>query len=465
MEEAFQESWTSGTKHARKLPKGRMNSLAHSPRRTSEQQRCVCRDCGQLHRVKELRGGHSMYCTRCDALLRKAHQRGVGLAQASAALGVLLLILAMLLPGPSVAMPTGISSMSDLFSGVASLFGHGRPLLGLSVAVTLVLLPLLRLSAVALMPWCRRLPGCPFWLKTILAKLSGLGVWTMVDVFLLGAMISLFRLRGWMHVSLGPALFALMGVAVCSFIVDLSFDAREFWQTIPRRRSLRSSSNANFSSSQHHGASKQSVIACSTCETVQLASTGDRCERCEQPLESRKSQSLEQTLALSLAALLLLIPANVWPVMEITRFGRGGLSTIWSGTVELTEHGLWSLALIVFVASILVPAIKLIVLGVLLLMTKQGSSALLKQRTKAFRLLALIGRWSMVDIFATMMLVTLARFGWLGSVYPGVGASAFCLVVVFTMWAVETFDPRLMWDAAGKNTELLHRPLEEHDPQ
>jgi paraquat-inducible protein A len=137
--------------------------------------------------------------------------------------------------------------------------------------------------------------------------------------------------------------------------------------------------------------------------------------------------------------------------MTIVKGGVGGPSTIMGGTVELVENGFWLLALLVFVASIVVPVFKLAALCTLLICTSRGLSDRLRLRTKLFRVVAFIGRWSMLDIFATMTLVELARFGWLGSVRPGAGATAFCAVVVLTMLASEAFDPRLMWDAAGQN--------------
>ena len=110
--------------------------------------------------------------------------------------------------------------------------------------------------------------------------------------------------------------------------------------------------------------------------------------------------------------------------------------------------------MLVLVASVLVPLFKLGSLSYLLWSIRRGDRETLLARTRLFRVVALIGRWSMIDIFATMMLTALARFGWLGSVHPGLGASAFCGVVALTMWASKSFDPRLMWDAVGLNPPL-----------
>jgi paraquat-inducible protein A len=193
------------------------------------------------------------------------------------------------------------------------------------------------------------------------------------------------------------------------------------------------------------------LLGCDSCGLVTRAAEGSACRRCERRVQARKGDSIRRTWALVVSAALLAIPANVLPVMTIMKLGRGGPSTILGGTLELTQYGFWGLAALVFVASILVPLLKLGALSLLLVTTARRSTAQLLLRTRLFRVVAVIGRWSMLDIFATMTLVTLARFGWLGTVRPGLGATAFCGVVLLTLLASHSFDPRLMWDAAGKN--------------
>jgi paraquat-inducible protein A len=261
----------------------------------------------------------------------------------------------------------------------------------------------------------------------------------MIEVFMLGATISLVRLRAWMQVEFGAALFALGGVALCSIGVVAALDRRALWSRVPLiRRAPRRAGGTT-------------LISCSGCDLVEACDDGDPCPRCQKTRHARKPHSVHRTWALVLAAALLAIPANVLPVMTIVKAGKGGPSTIMGGTIELVQHGFWLLALLVFVASIIVPVFKLVALCTLLIGTARASSGRLRLKTKVFRVVSFIGRWSMLDIFATMTLVELARFGWLGSVRPGTGATAFCAVVVLTMFASESFDPRLMWDAAGEN--------------
>jgi paraquat-inducible protein A len=173
-----------------------------------------------------------------------------------------------------------------------------------------------------------------------------------------------------------------------------------------------------------------------------------RCPRCGFRLRDRKPGSLQRTWALALAALVLYIPANIYPVLTVVQLGAGQPSTILGGVQELLELGMWPLAALVFFASVAVPVLKLVGLGILLITTHTGTGWALRDRTVLYRVVDAIGRWSMIDIFMESILVALVQFGQLASVYPGPGAIAFAAVVILTMLAARSFDPRLMWDSA-----------------
>lgn len=385
-------------------------------------------------------------CQRCGATLRQVRSSSLILCSICATSGLVLFVLALSLPAVSVWMQGGRYARSDLLTGPERLRITGYWELSIAVMITLIALPLIKLLTVVSMAIAVRLGRVPRLLKASFAALPTISEWAMVDVFLLGAMIALFRLKVWMVVSFGPSLFALGGAALCSIAVDASLDRFVFWRRVPLAPPAigpRAKSGASAT-----------WLGCSGCGRVARLPDHAICQRCERPVHARKPDTLRRTWALIAAAALLAVPANILPVMTITKLGRGGPSTILGGTVELTEAGLWGLALLVFVASVLVPLFKLGALSYLLLTTGRGSRAGLLFRTRLFRVVALIGRWSMIDIFATMMLVALARFGWLGTVLPGLGASAFCGVVALTMWASKSFDPRAMWDAAGLNPPI-----------
>lgn len=184
------------------------------------------------------------------------------------------------------------------------------------------------------------------------------------------------------------------------------------------------------------------------------------CPRCQARLHMRIPNSLSKTTAYLLAAAFMYVPANLLPIMNITYLGSGQTDTIIGGVLHLLESGLWPLALIVFIASIMVPVLKLIVMSVLIISIHMKAKWNPAGRTHLFQITEFIGRWSMVDIFVLAILVALVQFGNLASVDAGLGAFSFAAVVVLTMLAANSFDPRLIWDAA---TDEHHDEVKPHD--
>jgi paraquat-inducible protein A len=182
------------------------------------------------------------------------------------------------------------------------------------------------------------------------------------------------------------------------------------------------------------------------CALPEHGAHGAICPRCDAPLHERKPRSLERTWAFLLAAIVCYLPANLLPIMKITSLGRAQADTIMSGVVYLLLHGMWPLAVVVFTASVFVPMLKLAILLFLLFSVHRGSSWRPVDRTRLYRITEAIGRWSMVDIFVVTILVALVRLGNLATVEAQTGAVFFGAVVVLTMLAAESFDPRLIWD-------------------
>jgi paraquat-inducible protein A len=176
---------------------------------------------------------------------------------------------------------------------------------------------------------------------------------------------------------------------------------------------------------------------------------GARCPRCNAALHLRKPKSLERTWALVLAAAICYLPANLLPVMTVTSLGKQQADTIMSGVVYFVEHGDWPLALVIFTASVFVPVMKISLLVFLLVSVQRGSRWRPVERTRMYRLTEAIGRWSMVDIYVITILVALVRLGNLATIEASLGAVFFGAVVVLTMLAAESFDPRMIWDRIG----------------
>ena len=193
----------------------------------------------------------------------------------------------------------------------------------------------------------------------------------------------------------------------------------------------------------------QRCEACGLISRPALGSEEGRCPRCDEDLVFRKRASLERTWAYLIAAAICYIPANVLPVLTTTTATGTSSDTILEGVVLLWSPTGWPLSLIVLFASIMIPSAKIIALAYLLVTVQRGSVRNNEQRVRLYKIVEFIGRWSMVDVFVDTFTAALIQLQPLMSVEPGPGLFFFAAVVVLTMLAVESFDPRLIWDATS----------------
>ena len=177
------------------------------------------------------------------------------------------------------------------------------------------------------------------------------------------------------------------------------------------------------------------------------------CPCCGSAMHSRKSDSINRTMALLLTACILYIPANLLPIMITDEFGVSIESTILGGVLLLIDMGSWPIAAVIFIASVMVPIGKMITLFFLCWTVKNGSGVSARQRTITYRVTELIGKWSMIDVFVVAILVALVHLGGILVIRPGAAALAFAGVVIVTIFAAESFDPRLLWDQQEDNGE------------
>jgi paraquat-inducible protein A len=195
-------------------------------------------------------------------------------------------------------------------------------------------------------------------------------------------------------------------------------------------------------------ASELKLVLCHACgKACDASRPRHHCERCGAPVHVRKTDSLTRTWAYLIAALVFYVPANLLPVMNTKMLGSGDDSTIMSGVIEFWSHGAWDIALIIFIASIAVPATKFVALALLLITVQRGSTWAQKERSKLYRFVELIGYWSMLDVIVVALVAALVKFQALGDIEPRPGILFFGLVVVFTMLAAMSFDPRMIWDS------------------
>ena len=207
------------------------------------------------------------------------------------------------------------------------------------------------------------------------------------------------------------------------------------------------------------------VVGCHGCGLAHKAAPDEHgliCSRCGLPLHFRKTDSLNRAWALLIASYILIIPANVLPVMESNTLSGTEDDTIMSGVIYLWTSGSQALSIILFIASILIPVTKLLSLTYLLISVRHRSVWKPKVRTQIYRVLEAVGRWSMIDIYVAAMLTALVQFGNIMSINVGAGAIAFGAVVVLTMLAAESFDPRLLWESTDQSEEAQKTAKENH---
>lgn len=194
----------------------------------------------------------------------------------------------------------------------------------------------------------------------------------------------------------------------------------------------------------------ETILACKICGLVQRMEmlrpgTAAECCRCGSTLAKRKVNSLGRTAAFSLAALIFYVPANIYPILRMDYYGAYSESTVWDGCVKLFRDGQWLVAAIVFFASILIPLFKLLGLFFLVTTAKLRYTRRQQERTWVYKMIEVIGPWAMLDVFLLSVLVALVKLKQLATVLPGPGLLAFTAVVVLTILASASFDPKLIW--------------------
>lgn len=402
-----------------------------------------CHDCGLVQVLPSMPPGARATCPRCDAVLRQTRRDPFNLP-----LALNLTALVLLAVGSTLRIMTVSSSGqqhdANLLSGPLGFESYGMWAVALVVAITTIGIPVLRLGCMVAVLLAIRLPAPPPITRSVFAFAEYLRPWSMVEIYLLGAFVAYVKLGDLVYVETGIALYALGALTVTMVAADVMLDPQAVWDrldAIPGLAPDRARSAGTMGMPTWR-------MGCHTCGLVTRGRDGSSCPRCGFTLRHRRPRAITRAWALSIASLLLYIPANTYPVLTVVRLGNGTPSTILGGVHELLMAGMWPLALLVFVASVAVPIVKIAALAVLLITTQMRTAWRVKERTRMYRAVEFVGRWSMIDIFMVSLLVGLVQLGSISVVRPGAGATAFAAVVIMTMFAATCFDPRLMWDAA-----------------
>lgn len=366
--------------------------------------------------------------------------------------------------------PVGFAISALVMQGLANLFPFvNMEVSGLKRQITLPQIPLVMISdhfsslagvfllcvqaipalcMIMIILFCMDVP-LPFRLKAFLAKLLfALRSWGMAEIFLVGVLVSFVKLMPYGQIGIGNSFIPFCFFCLLQLRALQCVDPRWLWNVI-----------MPFTSPVKwlwpgEGGLAQGIRACSCCTLILPADT-ETCPRCRTREGARRINSLQWTLALLLTSLMLYVPANLLPIMITDGLGNRLNSTIMAGLILLWEDGSIPVALVIFIASIMVPSLKMIALGWLCWDAagrRERKTADSERMHLLYEVVEFVGRWSMIDVFVIAVLSGLVRIGRLMSISPGIGVLLFASVVILTMIAAKTFDPRLLWDRASQTT-------------
>ena len=394
-----------------------------------------CPNCGAVQTLSPESGATFASCRICRSVLERSGGRSLTGALACATATLLLLLPANLLPFLT-SSALGVSRQSVLVSSASFMWSDGWPWLSLAIGLFVVAFPLARfalLTAVLGALWLRVQPP---WLGRAFRWANGLEQWSMPDVFLVALWVAYARLSATINVQLGTGALCFIAVGILSLVTRASLNRADIWRRIGADAVLAPGTPA---------------CSCLACDLLAPASAvGGPCPRCGARLSARETDSIAWTLALTAASLLLYIPANVFAIATIPIGLHPTAYNILQGVIDLAKAGLYGLATLVFCASFTIPFLKLAGIGYCLFSVLRRSTRRLVLKTRIYKIVEEIGRWSMVDPFVIACFVPVMQYNSFiyGRAEPA--APAFAAVVILTMIAARTFDPRLMWDAASR---------------
>lgn len=361
----------------------------------------TCRECAYQTLIPALVNKHKALCPRCGYRITAYREHAIQWVGALALSALIFLIIA--LPFKFLSFSAGGQDQQiDILSSIVVLFAQDYAILGLIMASAIVVLPGCILISILLLliplQFGLIVPKARYLLSFIFALLP----WAMAEIFLVGVLVSLVKISSLADVGIGLSFYAFLLFTLSMSAMLLFLDEHQLRLMIKN-------------------------------------------QKVESKNDINPSKSIQTTWAMLLTAVLLYIPANLLPIMVTTTLGNEQPSTIIGGVILLWQSGSYPIAAIIFIASVLVPVAKVVILCWLNYSVQFNHQKLRSERMVYYRLTEFIGRWSMIDVFVVAILVSLIQLGNVMSVHPGHAIVAFCGVVITTMLAAMSFDTRLIW--------------------
>lgn len=404
-----------------------------------------------LHQRRPVRPREKARCVRCQAILYRGIYSDASRMAAITLAAIFTFLIAQFFPIVELEV-NGYSSSATLLGAIRVMWQEQMQLVAIVVFLFTILLPAVELGSLLYVTLALRKGYRPPGFDHLLRAVGLARRWGMTEVLMIGILITIVKMTSLAQVLVQPGLFAF-GALTLMLAIVVSFDPKILWNIGEHLPGPRRIAQQTF---RYAALAGKPLIDCHSCGLVAVRDMRSRhqdCQRCGATLHRRRPDSVGRTWAFLLAATILYIPANLLPVMyTASLFGKED-DTIISGVVYFWTSGSPALAVIIFIASIVVPVLKLASLSLLAFTAQRRSRWRPLQRTMLYRIVEFVGRWSMLDIFVITLTVALVRFQSLAVITAGPGAMAFCAVVVLTMFAAMQFDPRLIWDPIDTSGE------------
>ncbi|MDT0175667.1 membrane integrity-associated transporter subunit PqiA [Enterobacter sp. BRE11] len=402
----------------------------------------LCPQCDLMVKLPEVPQGSRASCPRCHSVLTanwpEPRKRPTGYALAA----LFMLLLANLFPFITMKV-AGLSSQISLLEIPQVMVSENYSSLATLFLAFVQAIPVLCMLTIILL--VNRIP-MPVSLRLGLARiLFQLRNWGMAEIFMAGVLVSFVKLMAYGDIGLETSFWPWCLFCLLQLRAFQCVDRRWLWDQIAPMPPLPHAPEKGVSGLE------QGMRSCPCCTAILAADQPD-CPRCGVIAAPRRKHSLQWTLALLFTSLMIYIPANLLPIMVTETLGTPYPSNIMAGVILLWSDGSYPVALVIFIASIMVPSLKMLAIGWLCWNASGRGQRDSERMHLIYEIVEFVGRWSMIDVFVIAVLSALVRMGQLMNVYPATGALLFALVVILTMIAAMTFDPRLTWDRVREHT-------------
>ncbi|MDX2478815.1 MAG: paraquat-inducible protein A [Desulfuromusa sp.] len=406
----------------------------------------ACHACDLIHDIPPMPSRAAACCVRCGSVLFRAKPNSIDRTLAWTLAGLVLYAIAV--SYPFLAMKIGsVVQQTSLLGGVQQLFNQGIIPLATLVLLTCVVIPLIQMLSLLYVFIPLKLKTQSKFAIPVFRLLGHIKPWSMMEIYMLGILVSIVKLGKMATIVPGLAVIAFsLLIFVLAFALS-SVDHHMVWERL----------GGKFAKVTNPSEKTMKLVSCEACHLLSRWPKNSEgqivcCPRCSGEMHQRKPNSLMRTWALLIAAIIFYIPANVLPMTITSAVGSTSADTIMSGVIYFIHSGSWEIALVIFTASIFVPFMKFIILIYLLLSVQFKSIKRPKKRTRFYHFTEAVGRWSMLDVYVVSILISLVKLGFLADIAAGPAVIYFAAVVVTTMLAAESFDPRLIWDVVEEKS-------------